>query len=210
MQVYHPISPLPARPRLEAEAALVDTVGGTTSERFLVVINRVYSAQPSMYGPIETVSWTAEITSYRAPVEGDPEFASAFQVMIRSAQISPRWAVDSTRLIATCARNMLRSQQQIFQTMRQIGQAQSEIGDMIMDGWQRRNAIMDGVHDRFSDAVRGSERYRDPIQEMEVAVPNLYENAWTNGLDYVFSENPEFDPNQTSSTQNWTQLQRVR
>ncbi len=209
-QVYMPISPLPAPPQMEGEAALVLTQLGNASEQYLVVINRVYTTQPSMYGPIASVSWTVELTAYRTPGKTDSTTQTAFQTMIRSATISPRWAVDCTRLIATCTRNMLRQQHQIHQAMRQIGQTQSEISDMIMDGWEKRNAVMDGVHDRFSDYMRGSDPYHDPIQGLEIDVPNQYENAWTNGLDYVFSDDPSFNPNRTASTQNWTQMQRVR
>jgi len=208
-QVYHPICPLQFSPQMEAEAALVDTVAENRSRQFLVVINRVYSATPTMYGPVRAVTWTAELTLFQAPRSRDTTLDAAFQVMIRSARISPRWAVDSTRLVATCARNMLQNQQQIFNQMRQIGQTQSEISDMIMDGWEKRNVIMDGVHDRFSDYIRGTEPYHDPIQNLDVDIPNMYENAWTNGLDYVFSDNPSFDPNRTADTRNWTRMNRV-
>jgi len=209
-QVYHPISPLPAQPMMEAEAALVHTEQGSSAEQYLVVINRVYITQPTMYGPIQTVSWTVELTAYRSPKTADKNVQAMFQTMIRSATISPRWAVDCTRLVATCARNRLQQQQQIFNAMRRIGQTQSDISDMIMDGWQKRNDTMDRVHNRFSDYMRDSDPYHDPIQDMQVDVPNRYENAWTNGLEYVFSDNPNFNPNRTGSTHNWTQMQPVR
>lgn len=210
MQVYQPISPLPTVPRMDAEAALIETEYEGINEQFLVVINRVHTAQPTVYGTIQSVSWIAEVTSYRAPASDNKTYGTAFQVMLHSAQISPRWAVDCTRLSAFCARDMLRTQQQIFSRMRQIAQTQSEISDMIMDGWEKRNKIMDGVHDRFSDYMRSSERYHDPVQDMEIDVPNIYENAWTNGSEYVFCDNPNFNPNQTESTQHWTQMERIR
>ena len=209
-QVYQSISPLPATPQLEAEAALVETQYNGSKEQFLVVLTRIHTSQPSMVGPINSVSWVAEVTSYKCPTADNDNYGQAFQVMLHSGQISPRWAVDCTRLVATCARDMLQTQQQIFARMRQIGQTQSEVSDMIMDGWQKRNDIMDGIHNRFSDTMRSSERYHDPIQDMEIDVPNLYENVWTNGLDYCMSDNPSFNPNLTESTQNWTQLERVR
>ncbi|MGD9162035.1 MAG: hypothetical protein PVG39_26725 [Desulfobacteraceae bacterium] len=210
LQIYQPISPLPTVPLLDAEAALVETQCEGINEQFLVILHRIYSSQPSVFGTIQSVSWIAEVTSYRAPASDNDTYGPAFQIMLRSAQISPRWAVDCTRLSAYSARDMLRTQQQIHSRMRQIGQSQSEVSDMIMDGWEKRNKIMDGVHDRFSDYMRSSERYHDPIQDMEVDVPNIYENAWTNGSEYVFCDNPNFNPNQTGSTQNWTQMERVR
>lgn len=214
LQVYHPISPLPAQPVLETEAVLMEIQpdGGNNNahEQFLVVINRAYMAIPSMYGPIQTVSWNAVITSFIAPVSNKKELAVPFGVMMHSAKISPRWGIDCTRLTAMCARNMLRRQQAIFNQMRQISQTQSETSDMIMDGWKKRNAVMDGVYDRFSDYMRGSERFHDPIQDMTVDIPNNYDSAWTNGLEYVLSENPNFNPNQTADTRNWTRMKPIR
>ncbi len=214
LQVYNPISPLPARPVMDAEAALIEiqSDGGTSAsrEQYMVIINRAYMAVPSMYGPIQTVAWNAVVTSFVAPASNKKELSVPFSVMMHSAKLSPRWGVDCTRLTATCARNMLRQQQAIFNQMQQISRSQSEVSDMIMDGWEKRNKVMDGVYDRFSDYMRGTERYHDPIQDMTVDIPNTYENAWTNGLDYVVSENPNFNPNLTADTRNWTRMTPVR
>lgn len=213
LQVYHPISPLPARPQLQAEAVLIETRSGSdngSQEQHLVVINRVFNSIPSMYGPVQTVSWNAIVTTFTAPASDRKAVAVPFGVMMNSARLSPRWGVDCTRLTAICARNMLRHQQAIFNQMQQISNTQSEISDMIMDGWEKRNAVMDGVYNRFSDYMRDSERYHDPIQDMTVDIPNMYETAWTNGLDYVVSENPDFNPNRTADTRNWTRLEPVR
>ncbi len=212
LQVYNRISPLQSRPQLQAEAALIETSPGTDTgkhRQHLVVINRVYNAMPSMYGPVQTVSWNALVTSFTAPASDRKDVAVPFGVMMNSARLSPRWGVDCTRLTATCARNMLRQQQAIFNQMQQIRNTQSEISDMIMDGWEKRNAVMDGVYNRFSDYMRSSERYHDPIQDMTVDFPNIYDNAWTNGLDYVVSEDPNFNPNLTPDTRNWTRMERI-
>lgn len=210
LQVYQPIAPLPSIPRIEAEAALIETQYNGNLEQFLVILTRLHTSQPTLVGPINSVSWIVETTSYQYPASDNDSYEQAFQVMLHSAQISPRWGVDCSRLMAICARDMLQTQQQIFERMRQIGQSQSEVSDMIMEGWKQRNDIMDGIHDRFSDTMRSSERYHDPIQDMEIDVPNLYENVWTNGLEYCMSDNAAFNPNQADSTQNWTQLKRVR
>jgi len=42
-----------------------------------------------------------------------------------------------------------------------------------------------------------------------IELPTGYDNAWTNGSDYVFSESQGYNPN-ISSTGNWTQMTRKR
>ena len=37
--------------------------------------------------------------------------------------------------------------------------------------------------------------YNDPVKNSQVDVPNNYDRAWTNGSEYIFSEDPDFDPN---------------
>lgn len=212
LQVYHPISPLPSRPVFETEAILAELQSGSNrmNEQFIVLINRVYLTITGMYGPVHTVAWNAIVTSFMAPEKNKVKMSVPFGIMMRSAKLNPRWGIDCTRLTAVCVRNMLRQQQRIFDAMRKISQTRSDTGDMIMDGWKRRNASMDRVYDKFSDYMRDSEPYHDPVQDMTVDIPNRYENAWTNGLEYVFSENPAFNPNRTSDTRNWTRMDRVR
>ncbi len=63
--------------------------------------------------------------------------------------------------------------------------------------------------DNYIQGLRGVETYNDPVNNWKVEIPVGYENAWTNGSDYVFSDNIQFDPNQ-GSTQNWTRMERQR
>lgn len=59
----------------------------------------------------------------------------------------------------------------------------------------------------WSDAIRSVDTYQDPINGVEVEVPNIYEKAWTDGNNYVFTNDPFFDPNQNAGP-NWTPLER--
>ena len=78
---------------------------------------------------------------------------------------------------------------------------------MIYQGYQRRSAAYDHMFDKYIQGLRGVETYRDPVNNWDVEIPVGYENAWTNGTDYVSSDSPNFDPN-VSSNQNWHKMKR--
>ncbi|MEN6310358.1 MAG: hypothetical protein ABFD80_02335, partial [Acidobacteriota bacterium] len=67
----------------------------------------------------------------------------------------------------------------------------------------------DRMFDNYIQGVRGVETYVDPVNNRNVDLPVGYENAWTNGLDYVFSASPSFDPN-ALSTGNWQRMSPKR
>ena len=104
-------------------------------------------------------------------------------------------------------RNQLRQQQAVFQQMQQIRRSQSEVSDMIHEGYQRRSAAMDRVFDKYSESIRGVDTYRDPVNDREVQLPNGMRNAWTNGSEYIFSDEAGYNPN-IGSNQNWQQMER--
>ena len=47
--------------------------------------------------------------------------------------------------------------------------------------------------------------YADPDTHFRTGLPIGYSDAWTNGTDYVMSNDARFDPN-TQSTGNWRRL----
>ncbi len=65
------------------------------------------------------------------------------------------------------------------------------------------------MFDSYSQAYRGVDTYVDPVNNWNVQLPTGYDNAWTNGSDYVFSDSPSFNPN-VISTGNWQQMTRKR
>ena len=65
------------------------------------------------------------------------------------------------------------------------------------------------MFDNYSQAYRGVDTYVDPVNNWNIELPTGYDNAWTNGSDYVFSDSPSYNPN-VSATGNWTQMTRKR
>ena len=78
-----------------------------------------------------------------------------------------------------------------------------------MSSYRERSAAYDRIFDNYSQTVRGVETYVDPATNSKMELPNGYSDAWTNGTDYVMSNDPRFDPN-VGSSQNWQRLSRQR
>jgi len=210
-RVFAQISPPQFPYELRSDAAHVKfeyTEGGRKFvEDFTAVIDYLVIATSSLYGPVQSVNWTPVVSSFRAPAEDFDRNIMAYKIVVASRQDNPRWGVEYTRLAATLTREQLRQQEAIFQRMQQIHKTLTEIDDMIYEGYQRRSAAYDHMFDNYIQGLRGVETYRDPVNNSDVEIPVGYENAWTNGIDYVFSDSPNFDPN-VSSNQNWHKMKR--
>ncbi len=211
MNVFAQISPFQFPFQLRSDAAHVKfeyTEGGKKFvEDFTAVIDYFISSTAGLYGTVQSVSWTPSVSSFRAPAEDFDRNITAYKIVVASRQDNPRWGVEYARLIATITREQLRQQQAIFQRMQQIHRTMTEIDDMIYEGYQRRSAAYDHMFDNYIQGLRGVDTYMDPVNNWKVEIPVGYENAWTNGSDYVFSDSSQFDPN-IGSNQNWHKMKR--
>ncbi|MBZ5547093.1 MAG: hypothetical protein LAO22_03885 [Acidobacteriia bacterium] len=209
--VFAQISPPQFPYELRSDAAHVKfeyTEGGRKFvEDFTAVVDYLIITTSSLYGPVQSVDWTPVVSSFRAPAEDFDRNITAYKIVVASRQDNPRWGVEHVRLLATVTREQLRQQEAIFQRMQQIHKTLTEIDDMIYEGYQRRSAAYDHMFDNYIQGLRGVDTYRDPVNNYRVEIPVGYENAWTNGTDYVFSDSPSFDPN-VSSNQNWHKMKR--
>lgn len=211
MGVFNQISPFTFQYELKADAGHLRVQyrwqGQTRVEELTATINYMTAYFPGMYGPVTAISWMPQVKSFTAPAQEMTAKAPLFKVMLDTYQENPAWALAGTRLSATITRNQLRQQQAIFDQMQQIRRTQQEVSDMIVQGYQARSAAQDRIFDKYSEAVRGVDTYRDPVNDWQVQLPTGMRNAWTNGSEYVFSEESDFNPN-IGSNQNWERMER--
>lgn len=156
-----------------------------------------------------TVSRSPVVNRFRAPAEEMPAKIRLFQISVLSRFNNPVWEVSYTHLCAIVTREKLRQQQAIFGRYQQIHKTIEECDDIIWQTCQNRSAAEDQMFDNYSQALRGVETYVDSVNNWNVEIPVGYENAWTNGLDYAFSDSPRFDPN-VPSTGNWQKMNPQR
>jgi hypothetical protein len=150
---------------------------------------------PTMSGTyVQDVSWSANVTAFRAPAEEMTSKVRMFQIAVYSKLENPAFYVSQTRLAAMITRENLRQQQAIFARYRQIRQTLAECDDIIMQVYQNKSASFDRMFDNYSQALRGG-HHVDPVNNWNIELPTGYDNAWTNGTDYVFSGSPSYNPN---------------
>ncbi len=211
MSVFNQISPFTFQYELKADAghlrAQYRSQGQTRVEELTATINYMSAYFPGMNGPVTAISWMPQVKHFSAPAQEMNARAPFFKVMLDTYQENPAWALAGTRLSATITRNQLRNQQAIFNQMQQIRRTQQEVSDMIVKGYQARSAAQDRIFDKYSEAVRGVDTYRDPVNDWQVQLPTGMRNAWTNGSEYLFSEESDFNPN-IGGNQNWERMER--
>lgn len=184
--------------------------GRRVIEDFTATLNYFIANMPTMSGMyVPDISWSASITSFRAPAEEMPAKVRMFQISLYSRYDNPSFNVGYTRMCAIITREKLRQQQAIFARYQQIRQTLAECDDIIMQVYQNKSASFDRMFDNYSQALRGVDTYVDPVNNWNIELPTGYDNAWTNGTDYVFSDSPSYNPN-VSTGGSWTQMTRRR
>jgi hypothetical protein len=211
MNVFNQISPFTFRYDLNADAGHLRVQyrrqGRTVVEEMIVSTSVMTAYFQGMYGMVTAITWIPQVKSFQAPAQEMGARAHLFKVMVDTYQENPAWGVACTRLAADITRNQLRQQQAIFSRMNEIRRTQSQVSDMIAEGYQRRSAAQDRVFDKYSEGIRGVDTYRDPVNDREIELPTGMSNAWTNGNEYIFSDQAGYNPN-IGSNLNWQQMER--
>lgn len=90
-----------------------------------------------------------------------------------------------------------------------IAQSAEDTRRIIREGYQARQKSEDRNSERWSDAMRGVQTFKNPSTGENVTLSNEYAHAWANGSgEYVMSDTPGFNPAQVLRG-SWTELQPV-
>jgi hypothetical protein len=210
LNLFGQISPPNAPYQTQADAGRVKVEytanGRRIVEDFAVIVTYYITNSSTLSGMVvPSVSWSPTVVSFRSPAEEMPAKIRTFQIALMSRYDNPVWQVSYTRLCALVTREQLRQQQAIFARYQQIRKTLEECNDIIWQTYQNKSAAQDRMFDSYSQALRGVDTYVDPVNNWNVELPTGYDNAWTNGTDYVFSDSAGFNPN-TLSSGNWQKM----
>jgi hypothetical protein len=133
---------------------------------------------------------------------------AALRVINDSYQANPVWEYKLSQIYYMMVQQQKKVLQSIGELSRYISQTNDQISEGLYNSYKQRDAIYDGVAKNWSEAIRGVDSYYDPINKSEIEVPTIYEAAWTDGNDYIFSTDSGFDPNRSAGP-NWTSLQKA-
>ena len=176
---------------------------------YAVVESMSYPIQ-TMYGTAVNTNWLGEyLFSFKAEKGKLDASSKLLQTMVTSFRLNPQWFNKYSQLVEYLIQNQIKRIQTIGQISRIVSQTSNEISDMIMKGYEDRQAVYDRLSTDYSQTIRGVDEYYDPVAAKPIELPLGYDQAWTNGLgEYVLSDDSGFDPN-IGANQNW-QLMRKR
>jgi hypothetical protein len=147
-------------------------------------------------------------TSFRTIKGQKNDMAPVLRVINDSYQANPLWEYKISQIYYMMVQQQKKVLESIGQLSRYISQTNDQISEGLYQSYKQRDAIYDGAAKNWSEAIRGVDSYFDPINKSEVEVPTIYEKAWTDGNDYIFSTDPGYDPNRSAGP-NWTLLQKA-
>lgn len=149
---------------------------------------------PEMYGmPGTDVSGGSSMPGFVAAAPAGRLNLRVAEAIRKSIRPGLEWQQEIAKHQAVLARQ----NSQHASKMSQITtRANSEISDIIHQGYRERSAIQDRGHRETIESIRGVETYNDPVNGGTVQLDNTYSHAWQ--LDdgsYVLTNDNFFDPN---------------
>lgn len=138
--------------------------------------------------------------SYRAPTGKLEESLPLLKALGDSMRVTPQWMQKRAELQAQLNKIALKvardANKAAMERSRIISQNNREINDIIVKGYEKRQAIKDRTHERVINTIRGTEDYVVPGTSEYVQLPAYYENVYTNSNgEYLLSNDHLYDPN---------------
>jgi hypothetical protein len=198
-----------------ARARLQLPAGKQSGEEWLtaVVFTRA-TATPSMnpatgqMGQSVMYQCSAEsLFGMRGPAGELPANQKLFRTVLSTVRVDPTWQARVSQVQA----NMTAANVQGARDRSKIiAQSAEETRRTIREGYENRQRSEERNSERWSDAMRGVQNFRNPTTGEDVKLSNQYAHAWVNGNgEYVMSDASGFNPGQVLQG-NWTELQPVR
>lgn len=175
-------------------------------------------------GPTVSTLWAPDEIRYSKAPKGTldaqlPLFETAMfslrpnlQWWARVQQVSQELArlqVQTSNSAAASAMQQQAAAADRMYTERQIAKNGTPISDMIMKGYQNRQAVMDRINERWDRAVRQVEVYRNPATGDNIELPSGYSAGWVSKSgEYLVTGSANYDPN-SASNGSWTRLEKA-
>jgi len=198
----------------QARARIQLASGRAPAEEWItaVVITRT-TAMPSMNPATGQMVQTAthqssaeSLYGLRAPPGELPAHEKLFRAVLSTVRVDPVWQARVSQVQMNMATSNIQAARD---RSRIIAQSAEDTGRTIREGYEARQKSQDRNAERWSDAMRGLQTYRNPATGEDVKLDNSYAHAWASGNgEYVLSDAPGFNPGQVLKG-SWTELQPV-
>jgi hypothetical protein len=147
------------------------------------------------------VIWTnTDTKTIRAPYDEFDSVEAVFDIISNSVEMNPQWEANENALRQRIAAASMASRQSNLQYQG----SSNEIGDMIMGGWQKRQASSDAVYDKWNLNYNECQNYMNPYTGDKEIGSSLWDQRYINSQgDVLYSDDPNFDPNVEFNTTDW-------
>ncbi len=90
---------------------------------------------------------------------------------------------------------------------RALSRTSAQISEQRMQQWQDTNRRQDRLNREWSECIRGTETYKDPVRGEPVELPSTHRHAWVSrGGEYILTDNPNYNPN-VEQRGDWVEMQ---
>jgi hypothetical protein len=198
-------SPREAGGRVVFDAARVrieyDAGAGPVEEDFFAVMQTAHVPAGNIV--IQIVDRVLAMRAERGRLDGARPVHLA---IVNSSKINLEWFNRYVQIVAAIVRAKLQEIHAVGEFSRALAQTSQQISDERMHQWQDTNRSQDRIDREWSEYVRGTETYDDPVRGEPVELPSSHDHAWVSrGGEYILSDNPNFNPNVEASG-DWVEM----
>jgi len=155
------------------------------------------------------IHWGVEPNiSFRAPAGQLESNLPLLMAIANSFQPTPQWARMKSEHLAKMNQIAVEG---AAKRSAIIADSHREVSRIINDGWEQRQASMDRTHRKTANAIRGVDDFVHPDGSTPVQLPHNYQHVYTNGSQYILTNDPNYDPNRDAAinNQNWDRMKRA-
>jgi hypothetical protein len=116
--------------------------------------------------------------------------------IVNSSKINLQWYNKYAQIVDFLVRAKMQEIRAIGEFSRALSRASSRISEQRMQQWSETNRRQDRIDREWSEYIRGTETYNDPVGGEPVELPSGHNHAWVSRSgEYILTDNPNFNPN---------------
>lgn len=168
-------------------------------------------------GQVSAGSWSINLMrSFRGPAGTNYLADAVLSAIVQSIRANPVWEAEMQRywqqlagIQQKGANDRMANWQEHNRKMQEIN---SDINDIIIDGYKERSVVSDRLQEQYVDTIREQTPYTTPSGET-ITLPSFYNQVYTDGNGtYILNNDALYNPNTDSTVNNvnWDRIEAQR
>ncbi|MCU0558882.1 MAG: hypothetical protein MUD16_01635 [Desulfobacterales bacterium] len=127
--------------------------------------------------------------------------------IVNSSKINLKWFNTYAQLVEAAIRAKMQEIKAVGEFSRALSRTSSQISEQRMRQWQDTQQRQDRLNREWSEYIRGTETYNDPVRGERVELPSTHRYAWVSRAgEYILTDDPNFNPN-VERRGDWVEMQ---